>query len=156
QPEQVAQTVRAQVREEIDLSVSVGIGVNKLVAKVATQEAKPGRQVRVPAGEERAYLAPWPARVLPGVGPKLTGRLDRLNVQRGGEVAEVPVPVLTALFGRQGRVLHDQSHGIDPRPVQVRKPPQSISRCTSFDPPTGDRAFLQAMLDYLLDRAAAW
>jgi len=156
QPEQVAQQVREQVRGEIDLSVSVGIGANKLVAKVATQQAKPGKQVCVPAGSERDYLAPWPARVLPGVGPKVGGRLDRLNVQRVGEVAEVPVPVLTTLFGRQGRVLHDQSHGIDPRPVAVRKLPQSVSRCTSFDPPSGDRAFLRAMLDYLLDRATVW
>jgi DNA polymerase-4 len=155
-PERVAQEVRAQVNEEVKLSVSVGIGANKLVAKVATQQAKPGQQVLVPAGDERDYLAPWSARVLPGVGPKVAGRLDRLNVQKVGEVAEVPVPVLTTLFGRRGRVLHDQSWGIDPRPVEVRKPPQSVSRCTSFDPPSGDRAFLRAMLDYLLDRAAAW
>jgi DNA polymerase-4 len=155
-PERVAEEVRAQVNEEVKLSVSIGIGTNKLVAKVATQQAKPGQQVLVPVGDERDYLAPWSARVLPGVGPKVAGRLDRLNVQKVGEVATVPVPVLTTLFGRRGRVLHDQSWGIDPRPVEVRKPPQSVSRCTSFDPPSGDRAFLRAMLDYLLDRAAAW
>src|SRR5262249_54406653 len=128
----------------------------KLVAKVATKQAKPGRQILVAAGSERAYLAPWPARVLPGAGPKVAGRLERLNVHQVGEVAAMPVPVLRGLFGAAGRILHAQAHGCDPRPVQPRKPHQSVSRCTSFDPPTADRAFLQAMLDYLLERSLTW
>jgi DNA polymerase-4 len=177
-PESVAGALRAQIRDEVSLSVSIGIGSNKLVAKVATKDAKQGMQildcrlqiewsrsaignrqskiVKVLAGGEREYLAPWPARVLPGVGPKVEAQLQRLNVQQVGEMAGTPVPVLRGLFGKQGRVLHDQAHGIDPRPVEPCKPPQSISRRTSFDPPVADRAFLRAMLDYLLERAAAW
>jgi DNA polymerase-4 len=156
QPEGVAVNLRAQVRQELRLSVSIGLGVNKLIAKVATREAKPGKQVLVPAGGERAYLAPWPARVLPGVGHKVGDRLHQLNVQRVGEVAAIPVPVLCGLFGARGRVLRDQAHGLDPRPVEPHKPPQSVSRRTSFEPPLADRAFLQAMLDYLLERALSW
>ncbi len=155
-PEAIAALLREQVRAEVSLSISVGIGVNKLVAKVATKQAKPGKQVRVPAGDERDYLAPWSARVLPGAGPKVMDRLDRLNVQRVGEVAAMPAPILTGLFGKQGQQLHRQAQGIDPRPVAPRKPQQSVSRRTSFDPPTGDRAFLRAMLDYLLERAVSW
>jgi DNA polymerase-4 len=112
--------------------------------------------VRVPQGGEREYLAPWPTRVLPAVGPKVGGRLERLNVNQVGEVAGMPLPVLCGLFRNQGRVLHQQSRGIDPRPVDPYKPPRSVSRRTSFDPVTGDRAFLSAMLDYLLERACAW
>jgi DNA polymerase-4 len=52
--------------------------------------------------------------------------------------------------------LHQQAHGIDLRPVEPRKPPQSVSRRTSFDPPRGDREFLRAMLDYLMERAVSW
>jgi DNA polymerase-4 len=154
--DKVAADLRSQIAEEVRLSVSIGMGVNKLVANVATKEAKPGHQVHVPAGEEPEYLAPWPARVLPGVGPKVEAKLDQLNVQRVGTLAEVPVPILRGLFGKQGRALHDQSLGIDPRPVQPRKPPQSVSRRSSFDPPVADWAFLFAMLDYLVERTAAW
>ena len=68
----------------------------------------------------------------------------------------MPVPILHGLFGNQGRVLHDQSLGVDHRPVEPHKPPLSVSRRTSFDPPSGERAFLQAMLDYLVERAASW
>jgi DNA polymerase-4 len=155
-PEQAAGCVRAQIREEVRLSVSIGVAANKLVARVATKEAKPGKLVVVAAGGERGYLAPWPARVLPGVGRQVAGRLERLNVARVGEVAAMPALVLSALFGTRGRLLHDQARGIDPRPVQPRKPQQSISRCNSFDPPVANRSFLHAMLDYLLERAAAW
>jgi DNA polymerase IV len=170
-PERVAGTLREQIRDEVRLSVSIGIGSNKLVSKVATKDAKQKRlqiadcrlqtekksaMVNVRPGEEREYLAPWPARVLPGVGRKVEARLGRLNVQRVGEMAAVPLPVLRGLFGAQGRVLRDQAHGIDPRPVEPRKPPQSVSRRTSFDPPAADRAFVRAMLDYLLERAVVW
>jgi DNA polymerase-4 len=154
--EQVARDLRAQINEEVRLSVSIGMGSNKLIAKVATKQAKPGREVVVAAGTEREYLAPWPARVLPGAGRKIADRLEQLNVQRVKEVAVMPVPVLRGLFGNQGRLLHQQAHGIDLRPVEPRKPPQSVSRRTSFDPPRGDPEFLRAMLDYLVERAVSW
>ena len=196
-PFSVAGDLQTQIQDEVRLSVSIGIGSNKLVANVATKEAKqrrsrskdqggevvgwwgggvtkrkhhlttppphhpttsplPSSIVSVPIGSEKTYLAPWPARVLPGVGSKVETRLQRLNVQQVGEIAVIPVPVMRGLFGAQGRVLHEQAHGINVRPVVPRKPAQSVSRRTSFDPPMADRAFLRAMLDYLLERAAAW
>jgi DNA polymerase-4 len=152
----LARELRTQIRDEISLSVSIGIGTNKLVAKVATKQAKPGREVCVLPGTEREYLAPWPARVLPGAGRKIGDRLEQLNIQRVHEVAAMPVPILRGLFGNQGRVLHEQSLGIDHRQVEAHKPPLSVSRRTSFDPPSGDRSFLRAMLNYLLERAGSW
>jgi DNA polymerase-4 len=68
----------------------------------------------------------------------------------------MPAPLLATLFGKSGRVLHAQAHGIDPRPVRPDKPQQSVSRSNSFDPPAADRDFLRAMLDYLVERAAGW
>jgi DNA polymerase-4 len=172
EPGRIASRLREQVRDETSLSLSIGIGANKMVAQVATDDAKHRKLqiangqlqmanwktgvVQVDEGTEREYLAPWPARVLPVVGPKIGSSLERLNVQQVGEVATVPLPVLCGLFRQRGRVLHQQAHGIDLRPVEPHKPPQSVSRRTSFDPVSGDRAFLRAMLDYLLERACAW
>ncbi len=144
------------MRAEVGLSVSIGVGSSKMVAAVATAKAKPGGTAFVEPGGERAFLAPWPARVLPAVGPQVAARLERVNVRQVAELAEVPLPVLCGLFGRRGRVLREQAHGIDPCPVRPHRPPQSVSRRTSFDPPTGDRAFLGAMLDHLTERAASW
>jgi DNA polymerase-4 len=163
------------------LSVSIGVGANKLVSRVATRQAKkgfvgqdsdpvpskigqdrnpvlrgPGKVICVPRGGERDYLAPWPVRVLPGAGGKIGTRLERLNVERVGEVAAMPTPVLRGLFGKQGRVLREQANGNDPRPVEPHKPQRSVSRRTSFDPPVAELPFLHAMLTYLLDRACSW
>ena len=166
--ERIAADLRAQIAHEVGLSVSIGIAANKLVASVATDHAKRLRiadcglriqeatTVRVPAGEERAYLAPWPVETLPGVGPKTQARLERLNVRRVGELAAMPAPVAAALFGPRGAALRELAHGVDPRPVEPYRPQHSVSRCTSFDPPASDRAFLWGMLDHLLDRAASW
>ena len=155
-PDQRASLLREQIQDEIRLNVSIGGGANKLIAKAATREAKPNGQKLVPAGDEQKYLAPLKVRILPNVGPRAEVRLDRLNVHQIGQVAEMPVPVLRGLFGSQGPVLHEQAHGIDHRAVEPRKPQRAIQRCTSFAPPVADRAFLRAMLDYLVERAAAW
>jgi DNA polymerase-4 len=152
----IASDLRTAIRDETRLSVSVGVGSNKLVARVATKAAKPGRQELVRPGDERDYLAPWPVPVLPGAGGQVAGRLERLNVYRVGEVAAMPVGVMQGLFGAQGRRLHHLARGDDPRPVEPARPRQSVSRSTSFDPPLSDRAFLQAMLAYLLERACSW
>jgi DNA polymerase-4 len=164
--ERTAWELRGRVRDEVGLTVSLGLGSNKLTARTATRRAKqrPGRGgpedalgavVRVPAGGGRAFLAPWPVEVLPGAGGRLRGRLERLNVRRVGEVAEMPPAVLCGLFGDRGLVLRDQARGVDPRPVEPTRPPQSISRRTSFDPPSGDLDFLRAVLDHLVERAVS-
>jgi DNA polymerase IV len=152
----IAGQLRRAIRDEVRLSISIGIGANKLVSRVATRAAKPGKVVRVPLGAERAYLAPWPVRVLPGAGGKIGTRLERLNVDRVGEVAVMPVPVLRGLFGGQGRLLLQQSHGIDQRCVEPHKPQLSVGRRNSFNPPVAELPFLHAMLTYLLDRATSW
>jgi DNA polymerase-4 len=175
--EEVARTLLEQVRAEIGISLSIGVGGSKLVSAVATREVKEAKcrvqhdrqlasflrqaplsfhLVRVPRGQERDYLAPWPVAVLPGAGAKVRARLDRLNVHRVGQVAAMPPAVLQQMFGAAGRCLHEYALGRDHRQVVVRRPVHSISRRTSFDPPVGDEDFLGAMLDYLVERAASW
>src|SRR5262245_41571062 len=97
----LAREVGDEVFDEVKLSVSMGMGVGKVVAAVATEQAKRDKRaaggpprpslVGVPAGAERDYLAPWPAEVLPGVGPKVRERLGRVNVHTAGEVAAMPL-----------------------------------------------------------------
>jgi DNA polymerase-4 len=154
--ERAARGLREQVREEVRISISVGVGTSKLIARIATDDAKPGGQVCVAAGGERAYLAPRPVGVLPGVGPRTEAVFHNLNVARVADVAAMPPPLLRRLFGVRGRQFHEHAHGHDLSPVQPHRRPQSISRRTSFEPPVSDPAHLAAMLDYLLERAARW
>src|SRR5262245_56628170 len=162
--ERTARRIAEQVRVEVRLGTSIGVGTNRLVSAVATQSVKEakvrGRRDQdvevVPAGQEREYLAPWPVEVLPGVGPKMTEELARLQVRRVGELAAVPASVLVGLFGVRGKPLLDFARGIDGRGVQAHRPAQSLSRCTSFDLAVGERPFLEAMLGHLLERATLW
>lgn len=154
--ERVGRQLRTWVREVLHLSLSIGGGANKLIAQVATHQAKPGRQVQVLPGRERAYLAPWSVTILPGVGPIAARQLYRLGLRQVGDLAEVSGRLLESLFGWPGRCWHWYAHGWDPRPVLSQREPQSISRRTSFDPPEANTEFLHAMLIYLLDRAASW
>jgi DNA polymerase-4 len=155
-PDRTAAEVRTQVREQMQLSVSVGMGASKLVARVATAQAKPGRQVQVPPGTEQEYLAPWPVTVLPGAGGKVQRQLDRLRVRQVGQVAAMPERILRGLFGPRGSGLHRYAQGIDLRQVEPDRQPQSISRRTSFDPPVSELGWVRALLRYLLERATSW
>ena len=112
--------------------------------------------VYVPPGGERPYLAPWPVHVLPGAGGKIGGRLERINVRRVGQAAEVPAAVLHGLFGLPGLRLHEFARGIDPRPVEPDRPRRSVGRGASFDPPVSDWSFSRAMPSHLLARACPW
>ncbi|GBD35238.1 DNA polymerase IV [bacterium HR36] len=152
----VGRQLREWMREVLHLSLSIGGGANKLVAQVATHQAKPGRQVQVLPGRERAYLAPWSVTILPGVGPSAARQLHRLGLRQVGHLAEVSGQLLASLFGWWGRCWHWHALGLDPRPVLAQREPQSISRRTSFEPPEADPGFLRAMTIYLLDRAASW
>jgi DNA polymerase-4 len=166
-PERVCAQLAAQMAEEIGLSVAVGIGANKLVANVATRQAKKAYRgwsadgrvlpvVHVPVGAERDYLAGWPVAVLPGVGPQVQERLGQINVQQVGQLAAMPPAVLAGLFGQRGLVLRQLAQGIDHRPVDPNRVQQAVSRSTSLEPPTSDRPFLHALVIHLLDRAALW
>lgn len=173
--EGVALHLRQAIRAEVGLSVSVGVGTSKVTARVATHHAKRRHHreegpcldattwtrpdagvVRVVAGREADYLAPWPVRVLHGLGPKMEERLDRVNVHQVGELATLPMNVAAAMLGHRARVLRDQARGIDPRLVEAVKPAQSLSRRTSFDPPSSDPEFLRAMLVNLVERSLSW
>jgi DNA polymerase-4 len=172
----VARELGEQVRKEVGLGVSGGVGRGKLIARVATQAAKrrkleamkestggpvsplslPSEVMLVPPGTEREYLASWPVRVLPGLGHQGGARLERLNVRTVGEVAAMPAAVLCGLFGRRGRLFRELARGVDVRPLQPSRPARSVSRRTSFEPPASEWSFVLAMLDHLIERATAW
>ena len=123
------EAIRRRVREELAVTVSVGIAGGKSVAKVASDAAKPDGLLVVPAGEEEAFLAPRPVRDLPGLGPKAESELARLRVRTLGQLAALPASRLRALFGAWGPALGERARGIDPTPVAYeREPAKSVSR----------------------------
>ena len=109
----MARRLQLQVREEIGLSCSLGVATNKLVAKVASDHDKPGGLTVVAPGEEAAFLAPLPVRVLWGVGPVTAQKLAEMGVTTVGELAGVTEETLCARLGRHGGDMARQARGIE-------------------------------------------
>ncbi|RLE01802.1 MAG: DNA polymerase IV [Candidatus Aminicenantes bacterium] len=146
--------LKEKVEKELGLRVSVGVGPNKLLAKLATHQAKPGGLVEIPPGKESVFLQQLPVGCLPGVGPKAQAMLNLLGVKRVGDLWSFPRSTLRSLFGLNGDELYLQVRGIDARAVEPVRAPQSFSRETTFLEDIWDEQLLLAHLAYLSDRLA--
>jgi DNA polymerase IV len=136
----VAESVRAVVRARTHLSCSLGVATSKVVAKVASDRRKPGGLTVVRPGREAAFLAPFPIRLLPGVGPRAEERLTRAGIEMIGVLARLDDDELRALLpGIVGRQLRDRARGIDPRRLEVSVERISISHEETFPQDVGDR-----------------
>jgi DNA polymerase-4 len=136
--ETIARSIKATVRDEVHLTVSVGVASTKLVAKVASDLRKPDGLVVVPPGEEAAFLAPLPISRLWGVGEKTALALREYGVQTIGDLASLPRDALERRFGKHGAALVDRAHGIDPDPVATGEPAKSIGHEHTFGHDTAD------------------
>ncbi len=147
-----AMALKERVERELGLSVSVGVGPNKILAKLAAKKAKPGGYFEIEPGGEEEFLRGLGIEALPGIGPKSQVILRLLNVHRLGDLWGLPRPSLRALFGLEGEELYLRARGIDTRPVVSRTAPKSVSRETTFLQDIWDRRLLLAHLAYLCDR----
>lgn len=152
----IAEDIRRRIRRDIGITASVGVAANKLVAKVASDAAKPDGLTVVLPGDEAAFLAPRPIRELPMIGPKTAESLAAIGVKTVGDLAAIPVRALEARFGRHGAELHARALGMFDAPVLAgRGEAKSVSRETTFDTdePSLDR--LKAVLHGQAERVAA-
>jgi DNA polymerase-4 len=128
----IARDLQARVREEAGLSASLGVATNKLVAKVASDQDKPGGLTVVRPGEEAAFLVSLPVRVLWGVGPVTEQKLSEMGVSTVGQLTHVSEQDLVARFGRHGRDMARQARGIDTRRVITEHERKSVSHERTF------------------------
>jgi DNA polymerase-4 len=129
----LAEAVQAVVRARTRLSCSLGVATSKVVAKVASDRRKPGGLTVVRPGREAAFLAPFPIRILPGIGPRAEERLVRLGIETIGDIARLTDDDLQhVLRGKVGRELRSRARGVDPRPLEVSTERSSISQEETF------------------------
>jgi DNA polymerase-4 len=107
----VVTEITTRIRDELDLPASCGIASSKVVAKVASNAAKPAGIRLVRAGEEAAFLAPLGVRKLPGIGPVAEQKLHRLGLITLGDVARTPLDVIRPVFGAWAEKIHRHARG---------------------------------------------
>jgi DNA polymerase-4 len=138
--ERIARRLQAAIQDELSLPCSIGIAPNKLVAKIATEVGKksakgdgpPFALTIVPAGQEAAFLAPLPADMLWGVGPKTAAKLAGFGIHTIGDIARWPEADLVRRLGEHGRDLARRAKGIDDSPIVTEYEVKSISQETTF------------------------
>jgi DNA polymerase-4 len=153
-PEQIARDIQAEVWEKTGVGLSMGIGINKAIANIASNLQKPKGIVNVPAGKEKEFLSPLSVDALPGVGRMAKEKLTDLGIFTVGQLALFSKLLLEQLFGKNGKKLWDLANGNDPREVKQKNIPRQISRETSFEEDTADMAIIKGTLQYLTERLA--
>jgi DNA polymerase-4 len=145
--------LKARVRERTGLTVSVGAGSSKLIAKIASDLDKPDGLLVIGAGREDDALRGLPVTRLPGVGPATAARLRGIGVDLIGDLADLPEPAVVAALGRtHGRGLWLLAHGLDDRAVVAERESKSVSVEDTFEHDIADVARLNAIADGMARR----
>jgi DNA polymerase IV len=132
-PPLLAQRIRAEIRDELNLPASAGIAEVKFVAKIASDSGKPAGQKVVLPGTSKAFLAPLPVSRLWGVGPKTEEQLLRLGLRTIGDVAARDREWLTRNLGTSGQHFWELANAIDARAVVPEREAKSIGAQDTFD-----------------------
>jgi DNA polymerase-4 len=153
EPREIAARLRARVRDEVGLPLSVGIASTKFLAKVASAHCKPDGLLDVPAGGELAFLHPLPVRRIWGVGRVTEEVLHGRGVHTVGELAAVPLPALETWLGSaSARHLHALAHNRDPRRVVTGRRRASVGAQRALGRRAVSRAEAEVVLLELVDR----
>jgi len=132
-PAQIAALIKQRVRQKTSLPSTVGVAVNKSVAKIASDHSKPDGLGVVPVDQTKQYLAPLPINVIWGVGPKLNQRLINANIQTVGELAQQDPKRMKRWLGTIGPHIVGLARGEDPRPVEPQHETKSVSVEHTFE-----------------------
>jgi len=147
--ETLARQIKREIYEREKLTCSIGVGPNKLVAKIASDFQKPDGLTIVKEDEAEKFLAPLPVRKLLWVGRKTEQKLKAMGIKTIGDLARYDPTVLAETFGVMGTQIYLMAHGIDRSEVVERGEIKSISRDTTFEVDTSNFEFVLSTLDGL-------
>ena len=128
----LASELRQRIIKETGLPISFGLSLNKTVSKIATGEAKPNNEIRIPTGTEKPFLAPLSVKKIPMVGNVTYKALCDLGVKRIKTVQEMPMELMHKVLGKNGLSIWKKANGIDNSPVIQYHERKSISTERTF------------------------
>ena len=149
-----ASEMRQKIIRETGLPISFGLSVNKVVSKVATNEAKPNNQLKIDFGLEKPFLAPLSIKKIPMVGDKTYQTLRNLGIRQVKTVQDMPMDIMQRVLGANGAVIWKRANGIDNTPVIPFHERKSISTERTFDRDTIDVTKLKGILIAMTENLA--
>lgn len=144
--------LRQQIINETGLPISFGLASNKMMAKMATNKAKPNGFLQIPHGKEKDFLAPLPVGEIPGVGGQTEEILQSMGINLIGDIVKTGADVLEERLGKWGADLWQKSQGIHNREVSPYHEAKSVSSETTFSENSTDLIFLKAELVRLTEK----
>jgi len=150
----IAKAIRRRIREDTGLTASVGIGPNKLLAKIASDLNKPDGLCRLGPDNLHAVLDPLPVHRLFGVGQKSLPGVAATGIHTFGDLRRAGDETVWRAFGKHGNAMRSLAAGIDDRPVEPNREEKSISAEETFDLDVHQAAELERQLTHLADRTA--
>jgi DNA polymerase-4 len=151
-PLAAAHALLTEIGRQTQLPCSAGLARSRLVAKVASDQAKPRGLLWVPAGAESKFLEPLSVRRIPGIGRVTESALRATGIETVGQLAAIPQERLEEFFGRWGTALYRKARGEDSYEFFVDAEPKSISHSHTFGSDTNDRPTLESMLSRLCQK----
>ncbi len=153
--ERTARRIKRDIKAEVKLTASIGVGPNKFLAKLGSDLHKPDGLSVIQPGEADAFLAPLPAQKIWGVGPKTAARLEAAGFGTIGDVASASIAQLRQVLGAWADVAHELARGIDERPVEPVREAKSVSSEQTFPTDLHDTAEMRRALAALSEEVAA-
>ncbi|TCV16551.1 DNA polymerase-4 [Sphingobacterium alimentarium] len=146
--------LKNRIRKESGLPISYALASNKLVSKVATDDAKPDGRKEIAHGLEKSYLAPLKIERMPGIGQKTSALLQQMGVRTIKVLSEIPVPMMQNLLGKNGVELSRKANGIDPTPIIPYSEQKSMGTEETFQQDTIDIKFLNSEIIRMTEKLA--
>lgn len=150
---QIGDAIRQEIKTRLGITVSIGISVNKTLAKMACELNKPDGTAVLPGKRVREFLRGVPVRKIPGIGGSRGALLEKYKVHSCQQLAEMPESLVSRLFGRMGVMLWRELQNKSSFPVTSDPPPpKSIGRTSSFDKCVSDVRQVEGLAFYHLER----
>jgi len=150
----MATELRQKIMRETGLPISFGLSVNKTVSKIATGEAKPNNQIKIDKGTEKPFLSPLSVKKIPMVGEVTYKSLCDLGIKRIRTIQEMPIEMMSRVFGKNGIAIWKKANGIDNSPVVQYHERKSISTERTFDRDTTDVKKLESIIVAIAENLA--
>jgi DNA polymerase IV len=147
-------SLRQEIMDKTQLPISFGMASNKMVAKMATNEAKPNGYLQILPGKEKEFLSPLPVGSIPGVGEHTMHKLQEMGIITIGDLASYPMEVLVSRMGKNAEDLWQRAQGIHHSDLHPYHEAKSISTENTFEENKADMDFLMSELVRMTEKVA--